>query len=68
MVFTVTDLTKMINGIETRVILDQDLRVNESGDEELSEEELAFFAQDDDHNVWSMGEYPEEIDEDTEEN
>lgn len=54
-VFTVTDLTKVIAGIETVVIWDEDY---EEGD--LVETEIAFFAQDDLGNVWLMGEYPEE--------
>jgi hypothetical protein len=53
--FTVTSLTKVVHGVTTRVVLDID--VNEGA---LEEAELAFFAQDDDGNVWSMGEYPEE--------
>ena len=55
--FTVTDLTKVINGVNTRVILDID---NTGG--EVVEAELAFFAQDDNGTVWNMGEYPEEFD------
>lgn len=58
--FTVTDRTVVIDGVTSRIILDED--VNE---EELVEQELAFFAQDAGANVWSMGEYPEERDEDT---
>lgn len=54
--FTVTDLTKVIDGVRTRVIWDVD--VNEG---ELSETELAFFAQDNYGNVWNLGEYPEEF-------
>jgi hypothetical protein len=54
--FTVTDLTKVINGVRTRVVWDVD--VNEG---ELAETELAFFAQDDRGNVWNLGEYPEEF-------
>jgi hypothetical protein len=54
--FTVTDLTKVIDGVRTRVVWDVD--VNEG---ELAEAELAFFAQDDDDNVWNLGEYPEEF-------
>ncbi len=54
-VTTVTDLTKVINGVPTVVVFDQDF--NES---DLVESELAFFAQDDEGNVWSLGEYPEE--------
>lgn len=56
-VFTVTDLTKVINGVTTRVVLDIDER---SG--QVQEAELAFFAQDDNGTVWNMGEYPEEFD------
>lgn len=54
-VLTVTDLTKVIDGVTTRVIWDRDFS---SG--ELVEAELAFFAQDKDANVWGLGEYPEE--------
>lgn len=54
-VFTVTDLTKTIAGVRTLVIWDRD--INEG---ELVEAELAFFAQDDEGNVWNLGEYPEE--------
>jgi hypothetical protein len=59
-IFTVTDVTKVINGVNTVVLFDQDL-----SDGTLLEAELAFFAQDDEGNVWAMGEYPEEFDEDT---
>jgi hypothetical protein len=54
-VFIVTDLTKVINGVRSAVIWDTDY----SGGE-VAETELAFRAQDDDGNVWHMGEYPEE--------
>ena len=54
-VFTVTDLTKVIDGISTVVCWDQDY-----ADGELVEAEICFFAQDDKGNVWLMGEYPEE--------
>ena len=54
-VFTVTDLVKRIGGVRSRVIWDQDIN-----DGELTEAELAFFAQDDHGNVFTMGEYPEE--------
>ena len=53
-VFTVTDLTKMIDGVRTVVIHDADYV---SG--RLTEVELAFMAQDAAGNVWLMGEYPE---------
>jgi hypothetical protein len=54
-VFTVTDLVKVIDGIESVVVYVTDL-----ADDELVEAELAFFAQDNDGVVWHMGEYPEE--------
>jgi hypothetical protein len=56
-VFTVTDLTKVVDGVRTVVAWDRDY--NEG---ELEEVELAFFAQDDDGNVWHFGQYPEELD------
>jgi hypothetical protein len=54
-VFTVTDLTKVIDGVPNVVLYDLDYNAGE-----LVEAELAFHAQDDDGNVWNMGEYPEE--------
>ena len=54
-VFTVTDLTKVINGVRTRVLWDTD-----TNDGEVVESELAFQAQDNRGNVWVVGEYPEE--------
>ncbi len=54
-VLTVTDVTKVIDGVETLVLWDRDL-----SDGELEEEELAFVAQDDGGTVWNLGEYPEE--------
>jgi hypothetical protein len=53
----VTDLTKVIGGIRSVVTWDLDY-----SDDELVEAELAFYAQDDEGNVWRMGEYPEEYD------
>jgi hypothetical protein len=53
--FTVTNLVKVINGVRTRVMWDVD-----ENEGELVEAELAFFAQDNDGNVWNLGEYPEE--------
>jgi hypothetical protein len=61
MVFTATDMTKVINGVETLVIWDQDFAVDEEGEQFLVEEQLAFFVQDEDGNVWNLGEYPEEF-------
>src|SRR5262249_5874301 len=54
-VTTVTDLTKVIDGVRVAVLWDQDIN---SG--RLVESELAFFAQDTAGNVWNLGEYPEE--------
>jgi hypothetical protein len=54
-IFTVTDLTKEINGVESVVLWDRDINAGK-----LLEGELAFHAQDNDGNVWLMGEYPEE--------
>ncbi len=54
-IFTVTDVTKEINGVRTVAVWDRDIQ-----DGELVEEELAFFAQDDGGTVWNLGEYPEE--------
>ncbi len=54
-ILTVTDLTKVIDGVRSVVLWDRD--INEG---ELEESELAFDAQDNDGNVWTLGEYPEE--------
>jgi hypothetical protein len=54
-VLSVTDLTKVINGVTTIVLWDADITAGQ-----LAESELAFFAQDNDGNVWNLGEYPEE--------
>jgi hypothetical protein len=53
--FTVTDVTKVIDGVRTLVLWDRDINGGR-----LLEEELAFHAQDDDGNVWNLGEYPEQ--------
>jgi hypothetical protein len=57
-VFTVTDLTKTIEGVQTAVIWDRDFTGGE-----LVEAEIAFFGQDDVGNIWLFGEYPEEYEE-----
>jgi hypothetical protein len=57
-IFTVTDLVRTIDGVNTVVVWDQDI-----SDGVLREAELAFFAQDKDGNVWSLAEYPELYDE-----
>jgi hypothetical protein len=54
-VFTVTDLTKVIGGVRSVVALEKDY----SG-KTLVEAEIVFFAQDNDGTVWQMGQYPEE--------
>jgi hypothetical protein len=56
-VFTVTDLTKVIDGVRTVVCWDRDIV-----DGELEEAEILFAAQDNDGTVWLLGEYPEEYD------
>jgi hypothetical protein len=54
-VFTVTDLTKVIEGVRTVVAW-----IVDYGDGQLVEKEISFFAQDNDGTVWYLGEYPEE--------
>jgi hypothetical protein len=54
-VMIVTDLTKEILGVRNVAIWERDY-----SDGELVENELAFFAQDNDGNVWHFGQYPEE--------
>jgi len=54
-VLTVTDLVKVIDGIRTVVIYDED-----GTNGQVVEKEIAFLAQDDAGNVWLLGEYPEE--------
>src|SRR6266478_1692016 len=56
-VINITDVVKTIAGVRTLVSYDLDYTEGE-----LSEAELAFYAQDDDGNVWRFGEYPEEYD------
>ena len=53
--FTVTDVSKVVDGVKTVVAWDRDFLEGK-----LQEQELAFFAQDDQGNVWNFGEYPEE--------
>lgn len=54
----VTDLTKVVDGVETVVVWERDYT-----DGELVETELALFGQDDAGNVWHLGQYPEEWEE-----
>ena len=53
--FTVTDLTKEILGVQTVVAWIVDI-----AEGEVVEKEVAFYAQDNDGNVWYFGEHPEE--------
>ena len=57
-IFTVTGLTKEIDGVRAITLWDRDIN-----DGKQLEAELAFWAQDDDGTVWLLGEYPEEYDE-----
>jgi hypothetical protein len=52
----VTDLTKTINGVRTVAVHEIDV-----SDDQLVEQESAFFAQDRRGNVWTLGEYLEEF-------
>jgi hypothetical protein len=54
-VSTVTDLTKEVNGVRAVVIVEKD--INEGV---LEEAELAFQAQDNAGNLWNLGEFPAE--------
>ncbi len=54
--FTITDLTKEINGVQTVVAW-----IVDYNNEDVIEKEIAFYAQDDDGNVWYLGEHPEEF-------
>jgi hypothetical protein len=53
-VYTVTDLTKEINGVRAKVVLDQDFNGGE-----LAEQALDFLAEDKRGNVWYLGSYTE---------
>lgn len=54
--FTVTDLTKEIAGVNTVVVW-----IVDYNNDEVIEKEIAFYAQDNDGNVWYLGEHPEEF-------
>jgi hypothetical protein len=56
-IINITDLVKTIAGVNTLVSYDLDYTEGE-----LAEAELAFYAQDDEGNIWRFGEYPEEYD------
>lgn len=53
-VSTVTDLTKVVDGVQARVIRETDIQ-----DGQVTEDELTLFAQDDQGNVWNLAEHPE---------
>lgn len=53
-VLVITDMTKVISGINTVVGYETDFT-----NDVLTESELAFWAQDDSGTVWRIGEYPE---------
>jgi hypothetical protein len=53
-IYTVTDLVKIINGIPCTVVYDVDI-----SDGKIQEVELTFFAQDDEGNVWHLGQIRE---------
>jgi hypothetical protein len=53
--FTITDLTKEIEGVRTVVAW-----IVDYNDGEVVEKEIAFYAQDDDGTVWYFGEHPED--------
>jgi len=57
-IFTVTDLVKVIDSIPAVVMLDKDF-----SDGKLEEQELTFFAQDDEGKIWQLGENSETYDE-----
>jgi hypothetical protein len=52
---TVTDLTKVIDGVRTAVVWERDVSRGQ-----LLESEIYFAAEDVDGNVWLLGEYPAE--------
>jgi hypothetical protein len=54
--FTVTDLTKEIDGVRTVVAWIEDFN-----NDELIEKEVAFYAQDKEGTVWYFGEHPEDF-------
>jgi hypothetical protein len=54
---TVTELTKLIDGVNTIVIFERDFH-----DSQMTESELFFVAQDTGGSVWNLGEYPEVYD------
>src|SRR5262245_7650578 len=57
LVMTVTDLTKVIDGVRTVVVWEVDYKAGK-----LLETELVFLAQDKEGNVWHLGQYVETYD------
>ena len=53
-IYTVTDVTKVISGVRTAIVLDQDM---DGG--EIAEQALDFLAEDKAGNVWYLGSYTE---------
>jgi hypothetical protein len=53
-IYTVTDVSKMIDGVRTVVVLDQDFNA-----EQLAEQALDYLAEDKKGNVWYLGSYTE---------
>jgi len=53
--FTITDLTKEIEGVRAVAAW-----IVDYNNDEVIEKEIAFYAQDNDGNVWYLGEHPEE--------
>src|SRR5215510_16044115 len=56
-VFIVTDLAKIINGVRALVVWEMDYKAGK-----MVEQELVFFAQDNDGNVWHLGQLSETYD------
>jgi len=54
LVFTVTDLTKVIEGVRAVVAW-----IVDYSNDQLVEKEISFYAQDNDGTVWYLGEHPE---------
>jgi hypothetical protein len=55
-VSTVTDLTKVVDGVRARVVRETDIQ-----DGQVTEDELTLFAQDDRGDVWNLAEHPEQF-------
>jgi hypothetical protein len=52
--FTVTDVVKQVDGVQTVLVLDQDIDAGQ-----IAEQALDYFAQDKHGNVWYLGSYTE---------